>query len=44
MEEGKGREDEEEDLKEKKDWILKDEVLCCTLWRSHFGRDYGPGV
>jgi hypothetical protein len=34
-----------DDLKEKKRyWKLKEEALDCTLWRTCFGRDYGPVV
>jgi len=33
------------DLKEKKGcWKLKEEALDHTLWRSRFGRSYGPVV
>jgi hypothetical protein len=32
-----------DDLKEKKTyWTLKEEALYCTLWRTRFGRGYGP--
>jgi hypothetical protein len=34
-----------DDLKEKKRyWKLKEEALDCTLWRTRFGRGYGPVV
>jgi hypothetical protein len=34
-----------DDLKEKRGyWKLKEELLDCTLWRSRFGRGYGPVV
>jgi hypothetical protein len=34
-----------DDLKEKiRYWKLKEEALDCTLWRSCFGRGYGPEV
>jgi len=34
-----------DDLKEKRgDWKLKYEALARTLWRTHFGRGYGPVV
>jgi hypothetical protein len=34
-----------DDLKEKRRyWKLKQEVLDHTLWRTHFGRGYGPVV
>jgi hypothetical protein len=34
-----------DDLKEKRRyWKLKEEALDCTLWRTHFGRGYGPVV
>jgi hypothetical protein len=34
-----------DDLKEKKIfWKLKEEALDCTLWRTRFGRGYGPVV
>jgi hypothetical protein len=23
-------------------WVLKEEALNCTLWRTRFGRGYGP--
>jgi hypothetical protein len=25
-------------------WNLKDEALYCTVWRTRFGRGYGPVV
>jgi len=25
-------------------WKLKEEALDCTLWRTHFGRGYGPVI
>jgi hypothetical protein len=32
-----------DDLKEKRRyWKLKEEALDRTLWRTHFGRGYGP--
>jgi len=32
-------------LKEKRGyWQLKEEALDCTLWKTHFGRCYGPVV
>jgi hypothetical protein len=32
-----------DDLKEMTGyWKLKEEELDCTLWRTHFGRGYGP--
>jgi hypothetical protein len=34
-----------DDLKEKsRYWKLKEEALHRTLWRTRFGRGYGPGV
>jgi hypothetical protein len=34
-----------DDLKEKQGyWKLKEEALDRTLWRTRFGRDYGPVV
>jgi hypothetical protein len=34
-----------DDLKEKgRYWKLKEEALDCTLWRTRFGRGYGPVV
>jgi len=50
--EGKGREDEEVDVssysmifKESKRYRkLKDEALYSSLWRTYFGRCYGPVV
>jgi len=34
-----------DDLKEKKGfWELKEEAQDCTLWRTHFGRGYGPVI
>jgi hypothetical protein len=34
-----------DDLKEKRRyWKLKEEALDRTLWRTRFGRDYGPVV
>jgi len=34
-----------DDLKEKRGfWKLKDEALDNTVWRTHFGRGYGPFV
>jgi hypothetical protein len=34
-----------DDLKEKrKYWKLKEEAIDCTLWRTCFGRGYGPVV
>jgi hypothetical protein len=34
-----------DDLKEKRrHWKLKEEALDRTLWRTRFGRDYGPVV
>jgi hypothetical protein len=34
-----------DDLKEKRRyWKLKEKALYCTLWRTRFGRDYGPVV
>jgi hypothetical protein len=33
------------DLKEKRRyWKLKEEALDHTLWRTHFGRGYGPVI
>jgi hypothetical protein len=23
---------------------LKEKVVACTLWRTHFGRGYGPAI
>jgi len=32
-------------LKERKGyWKLTEEALDCNLWRTHFGRRYGPVV
>jgi hypothetical protein len=34
-----------DDLKEKRRyWKLKEEALDCTVWRTLFGRGYGPVV
>jgi hypothetical protein len=34
-----------DDLKKKrKNWKLKEEALVRTLWRTRFGRGYGPVV
>jgi hypothetical protein len=34
-----------DDLKETRGyWKLKEEAVDYTLWRTHFGRGYGPGV
>jgi hypothetical protein len=34
-----------DDLKKKRRyWKLKEEALDRTLWRTHFGRGYGPVV
>jgi hypothetical protein len=34
-----------DDLKEKGgNWTLKEEELDRTLWRTRFGRDYGPVI
>jgi hypothetical protein len=34
-----------DDLKEKRRyWKLKEETLDRSLWRTHFGRGYGPVV
>jgi hypothetical protein len=34
-----------DDFKEKRRyWKLKEEALDCTLWRTRFGRGYGPVV
>jgi len=34
-----------DDLKEKRGyWKSKEEALDRTLWRTRFGRDYGPVV
>jgi hypothetical protein len=34
-----------DDLKEKRRyWKLKEEAIARTLWRTHFGRGYGPVV
>jgi hypothetical protein len=42
---GRRREQLLDDLKEKRRyWKLKEEALDCTLWRSRFGRGYGPVV
>jgi hypothetical protein len=42
---GRGRKQLLDDLKEKKRyWKLKEEALDLTLWRTRFGRGYGPVV
>jgi hypothetical protein len=42
---GKRRKQLLDDLKKKKRfWKLKEEALDRTLWRTRFGRDYGPIV
>jgi hypothetical protein len=42
---GRRREQLLDDLKEKRRyWKLKEEALDRTLWRSRFGRCYGPVV
>jgi hypothetical protein len=34
-----------DDLKQKRRyWKLKEEALDCTLWKTRFGRGYGPVV
>jgi hypothetical protein len=34
-----------DDLKKKRRyWKLKEEALDCTVWRTRFGRGYGPVV
>jgi hypothetical protein len=34
-----------DDLKEKRRyWKFKEKALARTLWRTHFGRGYGPVV
>jgi hypothetical protein len=34
-----------DDVKEKRRyWKLKEEALVRTVWRTRFGRDYGPVV
>ena len=34
-----------DDLKETLDYgILKEDALDCTLWRTPFGRGYGPDI
>jgi hypothetical protein len=34
-----------DDLKEKRRyWKLNGGTLACTMWRTRFGRDYGPAV
>jgi hypothetical protein len=30
--------------KKRRYWNLKEEALDCTLWRTRFGRGYGPVV
>jgi len=27
-----------------RDWKLQEEAEYCTLWRTHFGKGYGPTV
>jgi hypothetical protein len=40
---GRRRQQQLDDLKEKRIyWKLKDEALGRTLWRTCFGRGYGP--
>jgi hypothetical protein len=42
---GKRRKQLLNDLKEQRRyWKLKEEALYPTLWRTRFGRDYGPVV
>jgi hypothetical protein len=42
---GRSRKQLLDDLKEKRRyWKLKEEALDRTLWRTRFGRDYGPVV
>jgi hypothetical protein len=42
---GRGRKQLLDDLKEKRRyWKLKEEALDRTLWRTRFGRAYGPVV
>jgi hypothetical protein len=42
---GRRRKQPLDDLKEKRRYCkLKEEALDRTLWRSHFGRGYGPVV
>jgi hypothetical protein len=34
-----------DDLKDRRGYShLKEEALDCTMWRSRFGRDFGPVV
>jgi hypothetical protein len=43
----KGQEDEQllDDLKEtRRHWKLEERALDCTLWRTCFGRGYGPVI
>jgi hypothetical protein len=47
MTERRGRRSKQllDDLKEKRRyWKLKEEALDCALWRTLFGRGYGPVV
>ena len=44
---GQGRRSKQllDDLKETREyWTLKEEALDSTLWRTRFGRGYGPVV
>jgi hypothetical protein len=42
---GRRRKELLDDLKEKRRyWKLKEEALDRTMWRTRFGRDYGPVV
>jgi hypothetical protein len=33
-----------DDLKEREDTHLKEEILDCIIWRARFGRGFGPVV
>ena len=42
---GRRREWLQDGFKERKGyWNLKEETLAGTVWRTHFGRGYGPVV
>jgi hypothetical protein len=42
---GRGRKQLLDDLKEKRRYCkLKEKALDCVLWKTHFGRGYGPVI
>jgi hypothetical protein len=40
---GRGLKQLLDDFKQKRGyWKLKEKALCCTMWRTGFGKSYGP--